>query len=152
MKDEELDPRETGAQNPYDVLLSQLTGGTTGKPRQKTAMNIWRRTHTDDIDAVLKRRAAESGVERKRLAALRESVAKELFSALDPDEKEEWKQRAKDEHDAELAAWKKARSGEPSTDPANRQRCVVICFRLIKRLSIYIQVDSGLDEIYTAHS
>ena len=70
MKDQELDPRETGAQNSYHILLGQLTGGASGKPRQKTAMNIWRRTHTDEIEAELRHRASELGVEWKRLAAL----------------------------------------------------------------------------------
>jgi hypothetical protein len=122
MKDQELDPRETGAQGPYQILLSQLTGGTSGKPRQKTAMNIWRRTHTDTIETELKRRVSELGVDRKRLAALRESVAKDLFSVLEQAEKEEWKQQAKEEHDASLAVWKKSVTEAPSTDPADRQR------------------------------
>ena len=86
------------------------------------------------------------------MAALRESVAKDMFSVLDPSQKEEWKERAKEEHNAGLASWKKARLGKPSTDPADRQRCVVICFPLSKRLSVYIQVDSGLDKFYAAHS
>jgi hypothetical protein len=85
-------------------------------------MNIWRRTHTDTIESELKRRLTESAVDRKRMAALRESVAKDLFSALEPAEKEEWKQQAKEEHDADLAAWKKAMTEVPSADPADRQR------------------------------
>jgi hypothetical protein len=91
MKDQELDPRKTGAHNPYNVLLSQLTGGTSGKPRQKTAMNIWRRTVSDEIEAKHRRRALEGGVARKQLAALREAIAKEMFSKLDTPEREEWR-------------------------------------------------------------
>jgi len=122
MKDQELDPRETGAQGPYHVLLGQLTGGTSGKPRQKTAMNIWRRTHTEEIEAELKRQASEFGIERKRLAASRETVAKNMFSALGSSEKDAWRQQAKEEHDADLVSWKKAMTGEPSAAPEDRQK------------------------------
>jgi len=122
MKDQDLDPRETGAQNPYRILLGQLTGRTSGKPRQKTAMNIWRRTHTEEIEAELRRRISEFGVERKRLAASRENIARDMFGALEGDQKEEWKQRAKEEHEVDLASWNKSMTGEPSTEPADRQR------------------------------
>jgi hypothetical protein len=84
-------------------------------------MNVWRRTHTDTIESEFQRRLTESAVERRRMAALRESVAKDLFSALEPAEKEEWKQKAKLEHDAALAVWKKSMTLVPSSDPADRQ-------------------------------
>jgi hypothetical protein len=122
MKDQEPDPRETGAMNPYSILLCQLTGGATGKPCQKTAMNIWRRTRTEEIDIEVKHRAAENGTTRKGLAAMREKVAKELFTTLDDAEKEEWKEKAKEEHASDLAQWKKGFVDEPSTEPADRQR------------------------------
>lgn len=85
-------------------------------------MNIWRRTHTQDIEAEVKRRAFEQGVSHKGLAALHEKVVKNLFSAVDPVEKHEWKERAMEEHASDLARWKKSMLDQPSTDPANRQR------------------------------
>jgi len=135
MKDQELDPRESGAQNPFNILLSQLTGGSSGKPRQKTAMNIWRRTHSAEIEAELRHRASEMAIDRKRLAASRETVAKDLFSALESSEKEEWKQRAKEEHEAALAVWNKAVTDGPSEEPADRQRRVVNYFALFNALT-----------------
>src|SRR6266542_2921791 len=122
MKDQELNPRESGAHNPYRILLSQLNGGTSGKPRQKTAMNIWRRTHTDEIEEQLKCCTSELSIDRKKLASARETVAKGLFSALESVEKEEWKARALEEHEADMAAWKKSMVDDPSTDLADRQR------------------------------
>lgn len=114
--------RETGARNPYHVLLCQLTGGPSGKPCQKTAMNIWRRIHTQEIEAELKHRALANGISHKGLAALREKVAKDLFAAVDPVEKNEWKERAVEEHARDLSRWKTSMSDKPSTDPADRQR------------------------------
>jgi hypothetical protein len=89
-------------------------------------MNIWRRTHANEIEVDLKRKATVMGVDRKRLAALRESTAKELFAALESSEKEEWKLRAKEEHDDDLITWKKSLTDGPSTEPADRQRLVVV--------------------------
>lgn len=122
MNDKGLGSRKTVTQNPYHVLLSQLTGGTCGKPRQKTAMNIWRRTHTQNIEAEVKRRALEEGTTKKGLAALREKVAKELFAVVDPAERDACRERAVEEHTCDLAQWKKSVSDKPSTDPANRQQ------------------------------
>jgi hypothetical protein len=122
MRDQEPDSRETGAMHPYSPLLCQLTSGTAGKPCQKTAMNIWRRSHTEDIDTKVKRQALEIGTMCNGLAALHEKVVKELFTKLDKTEKNEWKEQVKEEHASDLAMWKKGIVDEPSTDPADCQR------------------------------
>jgi hypothetical protein len=76
----------------------------------------------EDIDDEVKRRALVEQTTRRGLAALREKVVKDLFAKLDDAEKEEWKERAKEEHASDLARWKKSVTDESSTDPADRQR------------------------------
>ena len=44
MKDQDIDLKESGAQNPYRILLHKLTGTTIQKPRLKSAVNVWRKT------------------------------------------------------------------------------------------------------------
>ncbi|KAF8200837.1 hypothetical protein BJ912DRAFT_843931 [Pholiota molesta] len=100
MKDHDMDPKESGAHNPYRVLLHKLTGRTIQCPRLRTPVN------------------------KGGFAALRDKVAKELYAALDDEEKEEWKKQAQEEHKASVAAWKRNTDGSFSTDPADRQRCV----------------------------
>ena len=124
MKDQDLNPKESGASNSYHALLFQLTGKETGRPRRKTAVNVWRKTQRTAIEAKVKTRAANSGATRDNLAALRDKLAREMFSTLPEAEQEHWKNQANVESEAALAAWKCDMESEPSTDPADRQRCV----------------------------
>ncbi|PPQ79593.1 hypothetical protein CVT24_010043 [Panaeolus cyanescens] len=128
MKDHNMDPLESDAQNPYKVLLHQLTGTTLQKPRLKTAANVWRRTHREEIENEALSRAGATKLKdvqlRKKLASLREKVAKELYGELPAEEKAEWERLAKEEHDEAIAKWEAALKRPPSTEPADRQRCI----------------------------
>ena len=124
MKDQDLNPKESGANNPYHALLFQLTGKEMGRPRRKTAVNVWRKTQRSAIEAKVKTRAATSGATRDKLAALRDKLAREMFSSLTETEQEHWKNQANIESDTALAAWKRDMESEPSADPVDRQKCV----------------------------
>ena len=124
MKDQDLNPKESGASNPYHALLFQLTGKEMGRPRRKTAVNIWRKTQRAAIEAKVKTRVANSGATRDKLAALRDKLAREMFSSLLETEQEHWKNQANIESEAALAAWKRDMESEPSEDPVDRQQCV----------------------------
>ena len=47
-----------------------------------------------------------------------------MFSSLAEAKQEHWKTQANIESEAALASWKSDMESEPSTDPADRQRCV----------------------------
>ena len=141
MKDQDLNPQESGASNPYHALLFQLTGKEMGRPRRKTAVNVWRKTQRMTIEAKVKARAANSGATRDKLAALRDKLAREIFSTLPEAEQEHWKNQANIESEAALAAWKCDMESDPSTDPADRQRCIhsISCIPEIDQGSSCIQ-------------
>lgn len=124
MKDQDLNPKESGANNPYHSLLFQLTGKEMGRPRRKTAVNVWRKTQRVAIEAKVKTHAANSGATRDKLAALRDKLAREMFASLSETEQEHWKTQANVESETALATWKCDMQSEPSTDPADRQRYV----------------------------
>ena len=124
MKDQDLNSKESGASNPYHALLFQLTGKEMGRPRRKTAVNVWRKTQRAAIEARVKTHAASSGATRDKLAALRDKLAREMFSSLTDTEQEHWKSQANTESETALAAWKRNMESEPSTDPVDRQQCV----------------------------
>jgi hypothetical protein len=124
MKDNDLDPKDSGAQNPYRILLHQLTGAHLQRPRLKTAANVWRRTHKEEIEEEVKKQANACGWNRKKLAPLREKIAKEKFGALSPDVRLDWERMAKDEHEEAVELYNKEINSPPSTEPADRQRCV----------------------------
>ena len=124
MKDQDLNPKESGASNPYHALLFQLTGKEMGRPRCKTAVNVWRKTQHAAIEAKVKTRVAASGTTRDKLAALQDKLAREMFSTLMATEQEHWKNQANIESETALAAWKRDMESEPSEDPVDCQRCI----------------------------
>ncbi|KAF9472820.1 hypothetical protein BDN70DRAFT_937902 [Pholiota conissans] len=126
MKDNDLNPKDSGAYNPYHSLLSKLTGKEVTRPRCKTGINMWRKTHREDIETELKKRLGELKGKRDQLAAERDKIAREMFSKLDPEEQRGWKAMALSEHDELMKQYKKdlQLANTPSRTPEDRQRCI----------------------------
>ena len=118
MKHQDLDPKESGASNPYRVLLQKLTGSYSQRPRLKSAVNVWRKTARLEIDAIVK----EKQLPHAQMAKHRNQMAKEMFARLSVEEKQQWAEQAKDDHEEALEAWKAETSGDLSTTPEDRQR------------------------------
>ena len=70
MKDNDLDPNESGARNPYRVLLQKLTGTRASRPRLKTPANIWRKTHREQIEDEVRQQAIAGQILKKKWASL----------------------------------------------------------------------------------
>lgn len=127
-KDHDLDPTQSGAHNPFRILLARLLGNTQlDRPRLKTAVNVWRKTRRADIEEEAQRlvveRLANGGKKKKDgLIAARDSVARQMFAELSEEDRNFWKQEAKAEHDAALKRWANEMNGPIPTDPASRQR------------------------------
>ena len=124
MKDQDIDPTESGAQNPYRILLHQLTGVTIQKPRKIWVVNVWRKTQRKEIDREAKIIAEREKTPPSKLAAVRNKVACELFEKLPKIEQAQWVEQANEEHEAAVAKWKEQTEGRPSIAPADRQRCI----------------------------
>ncbi|KDR76072.1 hypothetical protein GALMADRAFT_139832 [Galerina marginata CBS 339.88] len=126
MKDHDINPKESGAQNPYQVLLSKLTGKDFNRPRQKPAINLWRQTQREAIENNVKARARATKTNtRDGLAPLREKIVREMFTKLDDEEQRRWKDECLREHRVAIAAWKEEMERETSTAPEDRQRCIM---------------------------
>ncbi|KAF8804751.1 hypothetical protein BYT27DRAFT_7213852 [Phlegmacium glaucopus] len=78
-KDQDMDPVDSGAKNPYQILLHQLTDFGNTRPCCKTARNIWCKSHNQLINDTIKNKLK---VPHTQQAALRDKVAKELFERL----------------------------------------------------------------------
>ena len=122
MKDQDIDPRESGAQNPYRILLHKLTGTSIKKPRLKSATNVWRKTQRKEIDAQVKEITQLGNTPRTSLAAIRDKVAREMFEKLPQEDKAQWIEVTKKEHEEALVRWKEDCEGDCSTLPEDRQR------------------------------
>jgi len=120
MKDHDIDPKDSGKQNPYRALLFKLTGIGSVKPRLRSACNTWRKlTVNRDVIEVL---AKAQGATKKNGVTLRGRIANELFAELDAEMKEEWAALAVQEHEEGVANWKLAMTSPPSTLPVDRQK------------------------------
>ena len=124
MKNHDIDPKDSGAENPYHILLHKLTGASIQKPRLKSVTNVWRKTQRREIDAEVKEIAKRDAIPRSSLAATRDKVARDMFERLPAEERAEWTEQAKEEHDVALARWKAENEGKCSTTPTDHQRYV----------------------------
>ena len=75
MKDQDIDPMESGAQNLYRILLHKLTGTTIQKPRKIWVVNVWQRTQRKEIDREAKIIAEKEKTPQSKLAAVCDKVA-----------------------------------------------------------------------------
>ena len=117
---------KTKADNPYRILLGQLTGASSKTPRLKTVVNIWRKSYTQEIEKEVTLCAKRDNLDKKKLAPVREKVAREMFEKLSLRDKDRWTKQAKEDHKAEIKEWKsKQETTESSLSscPADRQRC-----------------------------
>ena len=119
MKDHDLDPKESGAHDPYRVLFHQLTGVSSQRPQLKSPTNVWRKTAQLEIDAIAKQK---EGVPRAQKAALCDQIARDMFAVLSNEEKEGWAEQAKEEHEEALKTWKRETEGSLSTTPEEPKR------------------------------
>ncbi|KAF9553017.1 hypothetical protein CPC08DRAFT_728206 [Agrocybe pediades] len=124
MKDHDLDPKESGAQNPYHTLLFKLTGKSTNRPRRKPAINVWRRGVKDLIETATKDEVLRTNAVRGQVAGLRQRVANRMLERLPATERGAFEEEACEEYEAELAQWQKDMEGQLSESPESRQRCI----------------------------
>ncbi|PPQ81136.1 hypothetical protein CVT24_007876 [Panaeolus cyanescens] len=125
MKDNDVNPAESGALNPFSVLLFKLTGIGYQKPRLRSAVNTWRRAHRAEIEEEAQSLALnDTRSQRQKLANIREKVAKEKFDSLSEEDQRYYRDLAKEEHEAAMKQWEKDTTSPPSTSPEDRQRAI----------------------------
>ena len=124
MKNQDLDPKDSEAQNPYCILLHKLMGASSQCPRLKSAANVWHKTVQIEIEAMVK----QKDIPWVQMAKFRDQTAREMFSELSEDEKQQWREQAKDEHEEALKNWELKTEATPSMVPEDRQR---YCFQVL---------------------
>ncbi|PPR07728.1 hypothetical protein CVT26_003721 [Gymnopilus dilepis] len=131
-KDHDVDSKTSGAHNPYRALLFKLTSQQFVRPRAKTACNVWRKTKRAEIEAKVKVTAAEGGIGRKGLAALRDKIARQMFCELPAEERRQWMDTADKESREALEVWEQEVTSPASTAPEDRQRCILGLVRFMQ--------------------
>ncbi|KDR83153.1 hypothetical protein GALMADRAFT_134648 [Galerina marginata CBS 339.88] len=124
MKDHDINDMDSGLDNPYRMILHKITGVPVQRPRQRSAVNTWRKTQREAIEHEVKLQTKKvGGVHRDKLAAFRDKIAKTMFCKLTKEEQTQWEEQAKEEQKERLVQWKRAQESPPSTEPAARQKC-----------------------------
>ena len=101
MKNQDVDPRESGAHNPYRILLHKLTGTIIQKPRLKAPVNVWRKMQHKEID--LEAKKITENTPRSKHANVQDQVAWEMYDFLSQEEKSQWIEQAKEDHEVAMA-------------------------------------------------
>lgn len=70
-----------------------------------SAVNTWRRSCREEIEAEAKLCAEKLGKDGNMLASVREQVAKKMFKQLSTEEQNEWSSQAKEEHQEAIKEW-----------------------------------------------
>jgi len=120
MKDKDLDPKESGAINPYRVLLHRLTGVGLVKGRHRTPIEVWRKVaaNREAIAAAAKDR----GANKNTGVTIRGQVAKEMFDSLSEETRDEYAAIAEQENKEMDEGWEQNVKSPLSTTPADRQK------------------------------
>jgi hypothetical protein len=87
MKDHDIDPHESGAHNPYQILLHKLTETTIQKPQLKASINVRRKTQCKEIDIKAKKIIEKENTTWSKHAAVWDKVAWEMYDLLPQEEK-----------------------------------------------------------------
>ena len=116
-----MSPKETGAVNPYDLLLQNLTGVGHSKPRKKTAYNLWAKTQSAVINAEVKNVIVQWGARPKDLVNIRCQVTRRLFMGLPEEERVHWEQQSVEEHAEAMKEWTRATTTPASNKPEDMQ-------------------------------
>src|SRR6188768_901890 len=96
MKDQDLDPTESGALNAFRILLLRQTGVGPSKPRHRTPVEVWRKV-TANREAIAKL-AKDQGATKQTGAKIRSTIAKTMFDALDESTRVEYAALAEQEN------------------------------------------------------
>ncbi|PPQ85713.1 hypothetical protein CVT26_006169, partial [Gymnopilus dilepis] len=118
----DIDPQKQ-ASNLYQHLWFKVTGKDVPKPRAKTPCNVWRKTQRDAIEVELKKRGG-SCIPKNQLAAARDKIAREMFSALSKEEQKRWKEKASEEHKVVLKSYEDNLNAPCSQDPTDLQKAI----------------------------
>jgi hypothetical protein len=119
MKDQDLDPHDPSAHNPYCTLLHKLTGTSIKKPQQTPPANIWWKTQHKEIDIKAKKLV---NTPHSQHAAVWDKLAQDMFKQLPQEERNQWIEQAKEEYEVALARWKEDTEGNPLTTPEDCQK------------------------------
>ncbi|KAH7904749.1 hypothetical protein BJ138DRAFT_1018673 [Hygrophoropsis aurantiaca] len=132
-KDQDISAKESGEEDPFAILLHQLTGVGVKKPRKKAGFHYYSKDYYyTTIKAAFDERVTRDSVPKNEWPKLRSSITRSLFNNMDPDVQRMYNEKALSEHKAAVEKWETQLKSGPSQKPEDQQRC-------IQRLSAFVE-------------
>ncbi|PPR02781.1 hypothetical protein CVT26_009392 [Gymnopilus dilepis] len=85
---------------------------------------VWRKGQRQVIEEKVKHLAQTKGISKDRYAALRDTIARQLFSQLSREAQEQWEKQVEEESKLASEDYERSLNANPSTDPQARQMCI----------------------------
>ena len=126
MKDQDIDPHDLGAQNPYWVLLHKLVGTTIQKLCWQPPVNIWWKTQQKEIDIEAKKIMDDGSIPCSKHAVVQDKVARDMYEKLPEEDKAQWIEQAAEEYAMAMVRWQEDMEADPSTTPEDCQKWVPV--------------------------
>lgn len=120
-KSRDMSPRESGASDPYAVLLAKLSGiKVLKRPRKHSALEIYQQAN---LPTILKPLIDEACLAMPTVHRITHQfkITKQHYDALTREQKDEWEREARRDHEERVAEWRAATDAPPSTEPEDRQ-------------------------------
>ncbi|KAJ8695384.1 SERTA domain-containing protein 3 [Pleurotus ostreatus] len=135
----------TSPNNPYAILLSQLSGIGLKPPKRLCAWQMLLKHGFEPHAKDFQRSFAASGEPQSEMANRRNEYDQAIFDKLGPSDKEAWAQRAKDAHEAQRAEIEGRAQRILAFTPEERQEA-------IERLGdFFYPIMEGVSEITRCH-
>ncbi len=124
-----MSARDTGADNPWTVILHRLTGVGLSKPRKPQAFTLWFKANTKEVDEAWQAKVdmlkeANKPMKPSQRAASYQSFKSKMYRELPSSEKSAWEELAVEEHEVVMKEYEEKLKVPVSKDPKDLQECV----------------------------
>jgi hypothetical protein len=122
-KDQDTLGKEGCDEDPMSILLHQLMGIGSKKPRKLAGFNIFSKECYDkDIRPKLNAWLKLNPTAQKDVPKVRSKLTRDVFNSLDAEVRKGYEERAKTLHGEAMQRWKERIDSPPSQNPQDQQK------------------------------
>lgn len=114
-----MSTKDSGAKNPFTILLHQITGVGLAKPRKAQALALWAKANLEKI-----KEAKKQAGEGKHYAGNLNKIKSKLFKALPKEERDGWEVMSVEEFEQAEKEYEEKLNAPISTDLSDQQKYV----------------------------
>ncbi|PBK83698.1 hypothetical protein ARMGADRAFT_1089138 [Armillaria gallica] len=148
VKQNDMSAKDTGADNPWTILLHCLTGVGLSKPRKPQAFALWYKANTADVNDAWKAHmetmnGSGCAILPGQRAAGFHSFKSKTYNKLLGAEKKSWEDLAAEEHEVAMKDFEDKLNAPISQEPKDLQSCLERLPSIVKPLIDIIVEETG---------